>query len=54
MVFRVAGAEVTARALVRNALPGKGMGVEFISMRLEDRARLDRLLCKLVPKRETN
>lgn len=54
MVFRVAGREVTARAFVRNALPGKGMGVEFISMRPEDRVRLDRLLRKLPPKRETN
>lgn len=57
MVFRVAGGEVTARAMVRNALPGKGMGVEFITMRPEDRARLDRLLSRLLavlPKKETN
>jgi hypothetical protein len=56
-VFRVAGGEVTARALVRNSLPGKGMGVEFITMKPEDRARLDRLLRKLLavpPKQETN
>jgi hypothetical protein len=47
--FRVAGSEVRARATVRNAHPGKGMGVEFISMRTEDRARLRQLLCKLLP-----
>src|SRR5487761_1351651 len=47
MVFKVAGAEVRARAMVRNSHPGKGMGVEFISMKPEDRARLHRLLCKL-------
>ena len=48
MVFRVAGREVSARAMVRDSRPGKGMGVEFISMRPEDRARLDRLLRKLL------
>jgi hypothetical protein len=48
IVFRVAGGEVNARALVRDSRPGEGMGVEFISMRPEDRARLDRLLRKLL------
>jgi PilZ domain-containing protein len=47
IVFRVAGGEVSARAMVRNSHPGKGMGVEFTSMRPEDRARLDRLLRRL-------
>jgi hypothetical protein len=48
MVFRVAGTEVRARAMVRSTHPGKGMGVEFISMKPEDRARLHRLLRKLL------
>jgi PilZ domain len=48
IVFRVAGGEVSARAMVRSSHPGKGMGVEFTSMRPEDRARLDRLLRKLL------
>ena len=48
MVFKVAGAEVRARALVRNSHPGRGMGVEFISMKPEDRARLHRLVSKLL------
>lgn len=47
LVFRAGGAEVTARAMVRNSHPGKGMGVEFTSMKPEDRARLDRILRRL-------
>ena len=57
LVFRVAGGEIIARAMVRNSLPGKGMGVEFTTMKPEDRARLDRLLRKLLavlPKQEIN
>ena len=46
--FRVAGSEVRARAMVRNAHPGRGMGVEFIFMRPEDRARLRQFLCKFL------
>jgi hypothetical protein len=48
MVFRVAGAEVRARAMVRNSHPGRGMGVEFTVMRPEDRARLGRLVRRLL------
>ena len=48
MVFQIPGGEVRARAMVRNSHPGKGMGVEFTSMRAEDRARLHRLLSKLL------
>lgn len=48
IVFRLAGGEVSARAMVRSSHPGKGMGVEFTSMRPEDRARLDGLLRKLL------
>jgi PilZ domain-containing protein len=47
IVFSVAGAEVRARATVRNLDPGKGMGVEFVSMRPEDRARINRVLGRL-------
>lgn len=36
--------EVRARAVVRRINPLKGMGVEFISMSQEDRARLNRSL----------
>jgi PilZ domain len=47
MIFKVPGGEVRARAMVRNSHPGKGMGVEFTSMKPEDRARLHRLLLLL-------
>jgi len=40
IVFNVPGGEVRARAMVRNSHPGKGMGVEFVFMRPEHRARL--------------
>lgn len=36
--------EVRARAVVRRVLPSKGMGIEFISMSQEDRARLSKTL----------
>jgi hypothetical protein len=39
---------VRARAIVRDSQPGKGMGVEFTSMAVEARARLDRLVRKLL------
>ena len=48
MVFEIPGGEVRARAMVRNSHPGTGMGVEFTSMKPEDRARLHRLLSKLL------
>lgn len=48
MVFHVPGGEVRARAMVRNSHPGKGMGVEFTSMRPEHRARLHRLVRQLL------
>jgi hypothetical protein len=48
MVFHVLGGEVRARATVRNSHPGRGMGVEFTSMKPEDRARLHRLLRQLL------
>jgi PilZ domain len=48
MVFQVPEGEVRARATVRNSHPGKGMGVEFTSMKPEDRARLHRLVRQLL------
>jgi hypothetical protein len=48
VVFHVPGGEVRARAMVRNSHPGKGMGVEFTSMKPEDRARLHHLLQQLL------
>ena len=39
--------DVRARAIVRRVSPRKGMGIEFISMNPEDRARLNHLLRRL-------
>jgi tetratricopeptide (TPR) repeat protein len=44
LVFDVATGEVRARAVVRNLRPGVGMGLQFVQMRPEDRARLNRFL----------
>lgn len=49
LFFRVPEGEVRARAIVRDSHPGKGMGVEFTFMASEARARLNRLLSKLLP-----
>jgi len=48
LVFDVPSGEVRARAIVRDSQPGCGMGVEFKAMSLEARARLDRLLKRLL------
>lgn len=48
LYFQVPGGEVRARALVRSSQQGKGMGVEFIAMGHEGRARLNRLLHRLL------
>jgi hypothetical protein len=43
LLIDMPGGEVRARAIVRNVEP-EGMGVEIMSMRQEDRARLGRFL----------
>lgn len=48
IVFNVAGGEVRARAMVRNSHPGRGMGIEFVFMRPEHRARLAMQLQRLL------
>jgi hypothetical protein len=48
LFFTVPEGEVRARAIVRDSHPGKGMGVEFTFMAAEARARLDRLVRKLL------
>jgi PilZ domain len=40
--------DVRARAIVRRVAPSKGMGIEFISMTPEDRARLNKQLQQLM------
>jgi len=44
LVFEVPGGDVRARALVCDSQPGKGMGIQFVSMGQEARARLSRLM----------
>jgi curved DNA-binding protein CbpA len=45
LLFDVAaGAQVRARAIVRSAIAGKGMGVKFVHMATEDRSRLNQFL----------
>jgi hypothetical protein len=48
LVFDVPSGEVRARAVVRDSQAGRGMGVEFTAMSLDGRARLDRLLRRLL------
>jgi len=48
LFFELPNGEVRARAVVRNSHPGKGMGVEFTAMGVEARARLNRLLKRLL------
>lgn len=48
IIFGALGDEIRARAMVRNSHLGKGMGVEFTSMKPEDRARLHGLLRELL------
>ena|SRR5256885_15490873 len=44
VLLDLSAGEVRARAIVRRITPTKGMGVEFIAMSPEDRARLNRAM----------
>ena len=46
--FEVPGGNVHAEAIVRNIVPGEGMGVEFTKLRLKDRILLEKLLKRLL------
>lgn len=48
LYFEVPGGDVRARAVVRSSEQGRGMGVEFTVMGQEARARLHRLLRRLL------
>jgi hypothetical protein len=48
LVFEVPGGSVRAEAIVRNIVPGDGMGVEFTRMDLGDKLFLQRLLNRLL------
>jgi tetratricopeptide (TPR) repeat protein len=47
LLFDVTGGEVRARAIVRHGRAGHGMGVQFVHMGSEDRARLHRFIKQL-------
>ena len=47
LLFDVTGGEVRARAIVRHGRCGHGMGVQFVHMGSEDRARLHRFVKEL-------
>ena len=48
LVFDTPNGQVRARATVRTAQAGRGMGVEFTQMRPEERARLAHMIKKLL------
>jgi hypothetical protein len=48
LVFEVPGGMVLAEAVVRNIVPGEGMGVEFTKMNPENRVLLEELLKRLL------
>jgi PilZ domain-containing protein len=48
LVFEVPGGMVLANAVVRNIVPGEGMGVEFTKMNPQNRVLLEELLTRLL------
>jgi hypothetical protein len=52
ILLSVPEGEIRGRAVVRN-LSSKGMGVEFVELREQDSARLQRLIARLLPATET-
>ena len=48
VMFEVPGGFVQAEAVVRNVLPGEGMGVEFVNIGPQAQALLDNLLRRLL------
>lgn len=48
LAFEVPGGSVKAEAIVRDTIPGEGLGVEFLRMDLKDRLLLQRLMNRLL------
>jgi hypothetical protein len=48
LAFEVPGGSVRAEAIVRNIVPGEGLGVEFTRMDLRDKLLLRRLMNRLL------
>jgi len=54
LIFDLPNGQVRARAIVRSFQPGKGMGIQFVQMRPEDRAKLNRYLSAIeIPAEES-
>src|SRR5271156_6889734 len=47
LMFDLPTGQVRGRAIVRDSTPGKGMGIQFVQMKPEDRAKLNRFLSAL-------
>lgn len=47
LLFVVREGEIRTRAVVRNSMPGKGMGLQITVMTAEDRSRLGKLVKRL-------
>jgi PilZ domain len=52
LLFNAPEGEVRVRAIVRNLVAGRGMGLNIVSMEPEHRARLDRWLRRLAVEAE--
>lgn len=48
ITFEVPGGAVRPEAIVRNIVPGEGMGLEFVKLNPKDRVLLQRLLKRLL------
>lgn len=48
LAFEVPGGEVQAEGIVRNVVPGEGMGIQFTKLGVKDRLLLQRLLKRLL------
>jgi PilZ domain len=48
LAFEVPGGEVQAEGIVRNIVPGEGMGIKFTKLGAKDRLLLQRLLKRLL------
>jgi Tfp pilus assembly protein PilZ len=48
LLFQVPGGEILVTAVVRDAIPGKGMGIEFTDLAPQERERLEGLMKKLL------
>ena len=49
LLLSVPEGEIRSNAVVRNMVPGEGVGVEFTDMAQQDLERLERLITRLLP-----